>query len=76
MLFKFYVKNNKVTILVNEAEYASDINVDEAKLLFTETEALLKKVAGVKEKIELTNLITKAKVKLRIVNLDKNKESW
>nr|YP_009389117.1 ATPase epsilon subunit [Euglena archaeoplastidiata]AKR17890.1 ATPase epsilon subunit [Euglena archaeoplastidiata] len=57
------VNNNKVTILVNEAELGSDINVEEAEANFLASKLALENVSDGKKKIEMTSQFKKARAR-------------
>ena len=60
------VKDNKVTILVNEAELGSDINSEEAEAQFNAAKATLESAAGRKEKIEANLAFKRARARYQI----------
>lgn len=57
------VKDNKVTILVNEAELGSDIDSEEAEAQFNAAKATLESAAGRKEKIEANLAFKRARAR-------------
>lgn len=57
------VNNNKVTILVNEAELGSDINAEEAEATFLSSKLALENSSDAKKKIELTSQFKKARAR-------------
>nr|YP_009503392.1 ATPase epsilon subunit [Euglena clara]AXA45472.1 ATPase epsilon subunit [Euglena clara] len=57
------VNNNKVTILVNEAELGSDINEQEAEQSFLSSKLALEKASDGRKKIELTSQFKKARAR-------------
>ena len=59
------VENNKITILVNGAEEASDIDADMAQKSLDEASALFTDATSNKAKIEATQQIRKAKARLQ-----------
>tara|TARA_B110000305_G_C19408944_1_gene624329 strand:+ start:1114 stop:1494 length:381 start_codon:yes stop_codon:yes gene_type:complete len=60
------VKDNKVTILVNEAELGSDIDSEEAEAQFNAAKATLESAAGRKEKIEANLAFKRARARYQI----------
>lgn len=65
------VKNNQVTVLVNEAEFASAIDVESAESLFLESKINLEKASEGKQKIDAKLQFKKAKARLQVVNQNK-----
>jgi ATP synthase F1 epsilon subunit len=65
------VKNNQVTVLVNEAEFASDIDSTSAESLFLEAKANLEKASEGKIKIDANLQFKKAKARFQVVNANK-----
>nr|UXD06226.1 ATP synthase CF1 epsilon subunit [Eutreptia sp. CCAC 1914B] len=65
------VKNNQVTVLVNEAEFASDIDATSAEALFLEAKTNLEKASEGKQKIDANLQFKKAKARLQVVNQNK-----
>nr|YP_009314738.1 ATP synthase CF1 subunit epsilon [Neoizziella asiatica]SCW23193.1 ATP synthase CF1 subunit epsilon [Neoizziella asiatica] len=61
------VENNKITILVNGAEEASDINAETAQENLNEASKLLANAESPKEQIEATQNIRKAKARLQAI---------
>lgn len=57
------INNNKVIILVNEAEFGSDINIDEAQENFLSLKSQLGTILEGKKKIEITSQFKKAKAR-------------
>lgn len=57
------VNNNKLTILVNEAELGSDINADEAEANFIAIKATLDTSADGKKKFEIAGQFKKARAR-------------
>nr|AKL79018.1 ATPase epsilon subunit [Euglena viridis] len=57
------VNNNKVTILVNEAELGSEINFEEAESTFLSTKLALENVFDGKKKIEMSSQFKKARAR-------------
>ena len=66
------IKDNKVTILVNEAEQASTINKEQAEQNFLTTKAELEKAEGRKEKIEMNLAFKRARARYQVINHGKN----
>lgn len=61
------VKNNQVTILVNEAEASSTIDAREAEKAFEEAKTRLEQAQGEKEKVEATFTFKRARARYQIV---------
>lgn len=59
------VENNIITILVNGAEEASEINIDKAKVNLEQAVSLLAEAETNKEKIEATQQIRKARARVQ-----------
>lgn len=59
------VENNIITILVNGAEEASEINIDKAKVHLEKAVSLLAEAETNKEKIEATQQIRKARARVQ-----------
>jgi F-type H+-transporting ATPase subunit epsilon len=62
------IENNQLTILVNEAEKASDINPEEAQKTFDLTQENLSSATGRKQTIEANLAFQRAKARLEAVN--------
>jgi F-type H+-transporting ATPase subunit epsilon len=62
------IENNQLTILVNEAEKASDIDPEEARQTFELTQENLNKATGRKQTIEANLAFQRAKARLEAVN--------
>lgn len=62
------VNNNKVTILVNEAELGSDINFEEAELSFLASKKLLDEASNLdpKKKMEATLQFKRARIRYQV----------
>jgi len=60
------IQDNKVTILVNDAENASSINSTEAESRFKEATLAFEKATTAKEKIEKNLNLKRAKVRFQI----------
>jgi len=63
------IKDNKVTILVNDAELGSSIDAAEAEKRFAEAQSALEKaaLAGRKEKIEASLAFKRARARMQVV---------
>nr|YP_010700204.1 ATP synthase CF0 subunit epsilon [Euglena deses]WCH63350.1 ATP synthase CF0 subunit epsilon [Euglena deses] len=62
------VNNNKITILVNEAELGSEINAEEAEQNFIASKLSLENISDAKKKIELSSQFKRARARfVRIV---------
>ena len=61
------VKQNQVTILVNEAESAQTIAVDEAENAFEEAKARLEQSQGEKQRVEATFVFKRARARYQVV---------
>ena len=61
------VKNNQVTILVNEAEAGSTIDAREAEKAFEDAKIRLEQAQGEKEKVEATFAFKRARARYQIV---------
>lgn len=57
------VNNNKITILVNEAELGSDINPTEAEETFLSSKLSLENVIDPKKKIEINSQFKRARAR-------------
>lgn len=66
------VNDNKITILVNEAEFGSDINVQEAEESYLASKAALESNTDTKRNFELTSQFKKARARFQYVQLSKN----
>jgi len=62
------IDNNQMTILVNEAEKASDINLQEAQQTFEIAQASLTEASGRKQVIEANLALKRAKARLEAVS--------
>nr|YP_009692077.1 ATP synthase CF1 subunit epsilon [Microrhizoidea pickettheapsiorum]QEG77703.1 ATP synthase CF1 subunit epsilon [Microrhizoidea pickettheapsiorum] len=60
------IKDNKVTILVNDAENALNIKKEEAEQNFNEARSAFEKAVSQKEKIETNLALKRAKVRYQI----------
>jgi F-type H+-transporting ATPase subunit epsilon len=61
------VKQNQVTILVNEAESAQTISVDEAEQVFQEAKTRLEESQGEKQRVEATFIFKRARARYQVV---------
>jgi len=61
------VKQNQVTILVNEAESAKTINPEQAEAAFQEAKTRLEQAQGEKDKVEATFAFKRARARYQIV---------
>lgn len=59
------INNNKVTILVNEAELGSDVDSDEAQSNFLSTKVALESVTEPKKKLEILSQYKKARARIQ-----------
>jgi F-type H+-transporting ATPase subunit epsilon len=59
------INKNRVTILVNEAELGSDINIKEAESTFLDIQSQLKDAMDEKTKLKLTSKLEKAFARLQ-----------
>jgi F-type H+-transporting ATPase subunit epsilon len=62
------IDNNQMTILVNEAEKASDIDLQEAQASFQEAQNVLAQATGRKQIIEANLAFKRAKARLEAVS--------
>jgi len=62
------IDNNQMTILVNEAEKASDINREQAEEAFQAAQTSLTEASGRKQVIEANLALKRAKARLEAVN--------
>ena len=60
------VKDNKVTILVNEAELGYNIDSEQAEVQFNEAKAKLENASGRKEKIEANLAFKRARARYQV----------
>lgn len=61
------VKQNQVTILVNQAESAKTINADEAEKAFEDAKNRLEQAQGEKQRVEATFSFKRAKTRYQVV---------
>lgn len=66
------VNNNKITVLVNEAELGSEINIEEAEALFLTSKQALDTAIDAKKKIELNAQFKKARARYQVAQQQKN----
>jgi F-type H+-transporting ATPase subunit epsilon len=62
------IDNNQMTILVNEAEKATDINLQEAQQAFEKAQTFLTEASGRKQIIEANLALKRAKARLEAVS--------
>ena len=62
------IKENTVTILVNDAELATTIDRQQAEQAFQEAQAAYEKADGRKEKIETSLAFKRARARFQVVN--------
>jgi ATP synthase F1 epsilon subunit len=61
------VKQNRVTLLVHEAESAETIGVDQAEVEFEKAKAILEQAQGQKERVEATFAFKRARARYQVV---------
>jgi F0F1-type ATP synthase epsilon subunit len=61
------VKQNQVTVLVNEAESIKDVNVDTVEALYEEARVNLEAAATEKDKVEANSVFKRAKARYQMV---------
>lgn len=61
------VKQNQVTILVNEAESAKTIQADQAEIAFEESKTRLEQAEGEKQRVEATFAFKRARARYQVV---------
>nr|UPO65426.1 ATP synthase CF1 epsilon subunit [Cosmarium impressulum] len=66
------IENNQLTILVNEAEKGSDINLEEAQQSFDLAQESLNQATGKKQTIEANLAFQRAKARLEAVKANPN----
>nr|YP_010704385.1 ATP synthase CF1 epsilon subunit [Calypogeia suecica]WCP19249.1 ATP synthase CF1 epsilon subunit [Calypogeia suecica]WCP19336.1 ATP synthase CF1 epsilon subunit [Calypogeia suecica] len=64
------IENNQMTILVNEAEKANEIDLQEAQNTFREAKTNLAQAEGKKQIIEANLAFKRAKARLEAVNIN------
>jgi F-type H+-transporting ATPase subunit epsilon len=65
------IENNQITILVNEAQKASDINAEEADKALAEATTRMNNASTKKEKIEANLLLKRARARVQTKSLEK-----
>lgn len=60
------VNNNKVTILVNEAELGADINAEEAEQSFLSSKVAFENIVDGKKKLEVNSQYKKARARFQL----------
>lgn len=65
------VKNNVITVLVNEAELSSDIDAENAETSFLQAKSNLEISSDKKKKLEAINQFKKAKARFQIISQSK-----
>ncbi|QHO20459.1 ATP synthase epsilon chain [Arachis hypogaea] len=63
------IGNNKITILVNDAEKSSDIDPEEAKQTLEIAEANLSKAEGKRQLIEANLSLRRARTRVEAINM-------
>lgn len=66
------VKQNQVTVLVNEAESAKTINSEEAESVFTSAKTKLEQAEGQKQKVEANFAFKRARARYQVVKQTQN----
>lgn len=61
------IKQNQITVLVNEAESASTINPEEAENAFTSAKIKLEQAEGQKQKVEANFAFKRARARYQVV---------
>nr|ASN77489.1 ATP synthase CF1 subunit epsilon [Pedinophyceae sp. YPF-701] len=61
------VKQNQITVLVNEAESAQTVTLEEAEKEFNETKERLEKATSEKERVEATFAFKRARTRYQLV---------
>lgn len=61
------IKQNKVTVLVNQAESPSTINVEQAEKTYQEAQQQWVEATGAKEKVEANFALKRARARLQLV---------
>lgn len=62
-----FIKQNQVTILVNEAEAADTINADSAKDAYDQAQTKWEQASGQKEKVEANIALKRARARYQVV---------
>ena len=66
------IKQNQLTVLVNEAESAKNINSEEAETAFTSAQTKLLEAEGQKQKVEAKFAFKRARARYQVVKQNKN----
>lgn len=66
------IKQNQLTVLVNEAESAKNINSEEAESAFTSAQTKLLEAQGQKQKVEAKFAFKRARARYQVVKQSKN----
>ena len=66
------VKQNQVTVLVNEAESAKTINSEEAESVFASAKTKLEEAEGQKQKVEANFAFKRARARYQVVKQTQN----
>ena len=66
------VENNEITILVNDAEEVSEINLEQSQLLLEEATSTLQQATTNKDKIEATQNIRKARARVQAATMERS----
>ena len=61
------IKNNQVTILVNEAESSKQIEPEQAETAFTEAKTRLEEAEGEKQRVEATFQFKRARARYQVI---------
>lgn len=64
------IKNNQVTVLVNEAELGNDIDSANAESTFLEAKSVLEKSVDGRQKVEATLQFKKAKARFQVTKIN------
>ena len=62
-----FIKQNQVTILVNEAEAAETIDADKAKEAYEQAQTKWEQASGQKEKVEANIALKRARARYQVV---------
>jgi ATP synthase F1 epsilon subunit len=62
-----FIKNNQVTILVNEAESAETIDADQAKEAYDQAQTKWDQADGAKQKVEANMALKRARARYQVV---------
>ena len=66
------IKQNQLTVLVNEAESAKNINSEEAERAFTSAQTKLLEAEGQKQKVEAKFAFKRARARYQVVKQNRN----